>query len=123
MLPVSVRSQASSARRSSPLGKGRTDRDEVVIRARPGGGTEHVERAGDADEVCVTGDQVRALAALGGRVETHYGAPQDTEWAFDAAGALWLTQAAPSRRCFRCPRRSGSLPHFCVTILPSSCCA
>ena len=28
-------------------------------------------------------DEVRALAELGVRIERHYGAPQDTEWAFD----------------------------------------
>jgi len=32
-------------------------------------------------------DEIRALAALGRRVETHYGAPQDIEWALvDGAG-------------------------------------
>ena len=50
---------------------------------RPGGGTERVARAGPTG-ACLTDDQVRALVALGDRVEAHYGAPQDTEWAIDA---------------------------------------
>src|SRR6185503_13040482 len=55
----------------------------VVIRARKDGGTEHVERTA-VNDACVTDEQIRALAALGARVEAHYGAPQDTEWAIDA---------------------------------------
>jgi pyruvate,water dikinase len=30
---------------------------------------------------CLTDDEIRALAAVGRRVEAHYGAPQDIEWA------------------------------------------
>jgi pyruvate,water dikinase len=33
------------------------------------------------DAPCLTDDEIRALAAVGRRVEAHYGAPQDIEWA------------------------------------------
>jgi pyruvate,water dikinase len=33
------------------------------------------------DVACLTDDEIRALAAIARRVETHYGAPQDIEWA------------------------------------------
>ena len=33
------------------------------------------------DAPSLTDAQIRALAAIGRRVETHYGAPQDIEWA------------------------------------------
>ena len=33
------------------------------------------------DVSCLTDDEARALAAIARRVETHYGAPQDIEWA------------------------------------------
>ena len=53
----------------------------------PGGGTERVDGApGAGPPACLTDAQVRALAALGDRVEAHYGAPQDIEWAIDARG-------------------------------------
>src|SRR4051812_2730775 len=69
----------------------------VEVRALPGGGTQQVARTGPADqrggEHALTDEQVRTLEALGRRVEAHYGAPQDIEWAFDAAGAAWLTQS------------------------------
>ena len=94
---------------------------KVSIRAVPGGGTVHVtrpdhadsaadtggaDRAGagaGADDACLTDEQVRALAALGARVEAHYGVPQDTEWAVDADGVLWLTQARPITTLFPLP--------------------
>ena len=77
----------------------------VEVRALPGGGTRHVERADRATAACLTDDQVRALASLGDRVEHHYGAPQDTEWAIDGRGQLWLTQARPITTLFPVPLR------------------
>ena len=35
--------------------------------------------------------------------EAHYGQPQDTEWAIDRDGALWLTQARPVTTLFPLP--------------------
>ena len=39
--------------------------------------------------------EVMGLAELGLRIEEHYGAPQDTEWAFDRDGAMWILQSRP----------------------------
>lgn len=39
--------------------------------------------------------EVMAVAELGLRIEAHYGAPQDTEWAFDPGGGLWILQSRP----------------------------
>ncbi|MFI6797562.1 PEP/pyruvate-binding domain-containing protein [Streptosporangium canum] len=76
----------------------------LAVRSLPGGGVEHVE-TGMAG-ACVTDAQIRALAELGGRVEDHYGSPQDTEWAVDAGGALWLTQSRPITTLFPIPRHA-----------------
>ena len=73
------------------------------VRSLAGGGTEHVERPGSADRACLTDAQVRALVALGDQVEAHYFAPQDTEWAIDRSGKLWLTQARPITTLFPLP--------------------
>ncbi|MEV8637692.1 PEP/pyruvate-binding domain-containing protein [Streptosporangium sp. NPDC051023] len=80
----------------------------LAVRSLPGGGVERVEtRAGTSTEqACVTDAQIRALAELGGRVEEHYGSPQDTEWAIDADGTLWLTQSRPITTLFPVPGRS-----------------
>ncbi len=75
----------------------------LVIQSTPGGGTQRIETAERSNEACLTDAQVRALAELGSRVEAHYGAPQDTEWAIDACGHLWLTQARPITTLFPLP--------------------
>ncbi|MGH8933099.1 MAG: PEP/pyruvate-binding domain-containing protein [Egibacteraceae bacterium] len=71
---------STASRPSSPAPAGSPSGD--IVERRVAGGT-----------ACLTDDQIRALTALGQRVEEHYGAPQDIEWAIDAAGRLWLTQA------------------------------
>ncbi|MBT2227077.1 PEP/pyruvate-binding domain-containing protein [Nonomuraea sp. NEAU-A123] len=88
----------------------------LAIRALPGGGTERVESAHDG--LCLTDEQVRDLAALGTRVEDHYGAPQDTEWAIDADGTLWLTQARPITTLYPLPEttREGLRAYFSVNV-------
>src|SRR5690606_32766097 len=66
----------------------------LLIRALPGGGTERLDLPAE-EGFCLTDAEVRELAELAARVEAHYGAPQDTEWAIDAGGRLWLTQSRP----------------------------
>ncbi|HZG89866.1 MAG TPA: PEP/pyruvate-binding domain-containing protein [Pseudonocardia sp.] len=90
----------------------------VEIRAVAGGGTESVVRDGGADEHALTDDQVRTLVALGRRVEAHYGAPQDLEWAFDTAGAAWLTQSRPITTLHPVPPPTGPGPraYLCVSL-------
>ncbi|MBW3602465.1 MAG: phosphoenolpyruvate synthase [Actinobacteria bacterium] len=75
----------------------------VAIRSVPGGGTERVQLRDQRGSACLSQDQVRALAALGRRVEALYGAPQDTEWAIDRAGRAWLTQARPITTLYPLP--------------------
>jgi pyruvate,water dikinase len=71
-------------------------RKELAIDAATGGGT--AQRTLDDDEAMrpvLSDDEVRAVADLGRQVERHYRAPQDTEWAYDASGSLWILQARP----------------------------
>ncbi len=75
----------------------------ISVRSVEGGGTRHVENGLAASDACLTDEQVRSLAALGQRVEAHFRAPQDTEWAIDARGRLWLTQARPITTLFPQP--------------------
>jgi len=75
----------------------------VAIMAGSGSGTERVELAAGKDSVSLSDDQVLALAKLGARVEEHYGAPQDTEWAIDDEGGIWLLQARPITTLFPLP--------------------
>jgi pyruvate,water dikinase len=80
----------------------------IEVRSLPEGGTQHVERTAAENRACVTDDQLRSLAKLGDRVEAYFGTPQDTEWAIDVDGALWLTQARPITTLFPLPSRAQS---------------
>ena len=44
---------------------------------------------------CLDDEHVKALAALGKRIEKHRGAPQDIEWAVDDDGAVHVLQVRP----------------------------
>lgn len=72
-------------------------RREVIIRARPGGGTEEVAgpAAGQAAPAPAVADSaLRRLAENGLAIQRHFGAPQDVEWAW-AGGRLYILQARP----------------------------
>ena len=90
----------------------------VAIRGRDGGGTERVARDGDAATACVSGDQITGLVRLGQHVQAHFGSPQDTEWAIDADGRLWLTQARPITTLYPVPTTSqpGTRAFLCMTL-------
>ena len=75
----------------------------VIIQAVPGGGTQRIEHASQSEHPCLTDEQVQALAQLGAQVEAHYHSPQDTEWAIDTQGKLWLTQARPITTLYPLP--------------------
>src|SRR5947209_3691137 len=75
----------------------------VIIRGTEGGGTTRTETSNGSGEACLSDEQVRALAALGARVEAHYGAPQDIEWAIDPSGKLWLVQSRPITTLYPLP--------------------
>ncbi len=69
---------------------------ELVIESTPDGGT--ITRLLSDEEAMrptLTDDEVRTLAELGRRIERHYESPQDTEWAFDADGGVWMLQSRP----------------------------
>jgi hypothetical protein len=75
----------------------------VVIRGTAGGGTRRDEESSGRNEACLTDEHIRALVALGARVETYYGQPQDIEWAIDPSGQLWLTQSRPITTLYPLP--------------------
>jgi rifampicin phosphotransferase len=97
----------------------------VEVRAVTGGGTEQVSRTTAQDSASLGDAQVRELAALGERVERHFGAPQDIEWAVDGRGVAWLTQARPITTLFPLPEAASAYPpgdtarvrvYFCFSL-------
>ncbi len=68
----------------------------AVVEPHPSGGTMVRElSAEEAVKPTLSDDEARLLAQLGKRIEVHYGSPQDTEWAFDEAGKIWMLQSRP----------------------------
>ena len=71
-------------------------KDLVIEYAPDGSGTR--QRALSEEEALkpvLTDEEVVAVAELGRRIEEHYDSPQDTEWAFDPDGTLWMLQSRP----------------------------
>ncbi len=71
-------------------------RKELTIEPLPGGGTRTRELGEhEAEQAVLSDEEVRAVADLGARIERHYGSAQDTEWAIDAGGTIWMLQSRP----------------------------
>ncbi len=71
-------------------------RQGVAIFADPAGGTltRELTPAEEAQPV-LTDTEAVELARIGARIEAHYGAAQDTEWAIDDDGEIWMLQSRP----------------------------
>jgi pyruvate, water dikinase len=68
----------------------------IAIEALTDGGTVTRELAPeDATRPVLSDEEASGVAALGRRIESHYAAPQDTEWAIDTEGRIWILQARP----------------------------
>lgn len=85
----------------------------MAIRPLPGGGTERQELVGAArTQPSLAPEQAVALAELGGRIEAHYGRPQDIEWVIDGEGETWIVQSRPITSLYPLPEpapRDGAL--------------
>jgi pyruvate, water dikinase len=71
-------------------------RKELAIEYAPEGGT--IQRALSEEQAMaptLSDAEVVAVAEAGRRIEEHYGTPQDTEWAYDPEGTLWMLQSRP----------------------------
>ncbi|MGC2372335.1 MAG: phosphoenolpyruvate synthase [Solirubrobacteraceae bacterium] len=69
---------------------------DLIVEYAPEGGT--LQRALSEQEALapvLSDAEVLAVAELGRRIEVHYDFPQDTEWAFDPDGRLWMLQSRP----------------------------
>lgn len=80
----------------------------VIIQATPGGGTRKIETDDCATDASLSDTEIRELAKLGARVESHFGSPQDIEWACDASRQMFLLQARPITTLFPLPAAAPS---------------
>jgi rifampicin phosphotransferase len=88
--PITGRRQRAAIEAVRGLGEqlvsGAVNPDHFIVNTRSGA---VLERRGDI----LTDVQLRELAAVGARIEEHFGRPQDIEWAIDKAGKLWIVQS------------------------------
>jgi pyruvate, water dikinase len=83
-------------KRTLSLRQREVKRKELAIESLPDGGTQRRELSEqEALRPALSDDEAVRVAKLGLEIERHYGSPQDTEWAFDAAGGLWMLQSRP----------------------------
>ncbi|KRE82236.1 PEP/pyruvate-binding domain-containing protein [Arthrobacter sp. Soil764] len=80
----------------------------VEVRPLPGGGTQTRNVSSATGAACLTDWHIAGLARLGLQAEDHFGAPQDTEWAIDRSGGMWLTQSRPITTLYPVPRSNGA---------------
>ena len=67
---------------------------EVIAAANAGTLTRKLTPS-QAERAVLSDGEARQVAELGVKIEDHYGAPQDTEWAIDDAGKIWMLQSRP----------------------------
>ncbi|WP_245814951.1 phosphoenolpyruvate synthase [Cystobacter ferrugineus] len=73
----------------------RVGHKDFLMERAPEGGDRRVELSEErARERVLADEEVLTLAHLGARVESHYGSPQDIEWA-EQGGRLYLVQSRP----------------------------
>ena len=93
----------------------------IEIQAAPGGGTRRLQREDGAQQACLTDEQVRALARLGGLAEEHYGEPQDLEWAIEADGVIRVVQSRPITTLYPLPEPKnhddGARAYLCGSLM------
>ena len=84
---------------------------ELIIEPTAAGGTTTRELTPQEGRRPVLDDaEVLALAELGVTIEREYGSPQDTEWAFDSDGTIWMLQSRPITTTATTPAASASAP-------------
>ncbi len=81
----------------------------VVITAAEGGGVRLAEGA-HAGRQALPDERILALTRLGQRIQALYGAPQDIEWALDAAGGLHILQSRPITSLYPLPENLPPAP-------------
>jgi pyruvate,water dikinase len=79
---------------------------KLAIHAQPSGGTRELAIApADQEQPALTDAQIVELAALGRRIEAHFGHPQDIEWCL-AGDGFQVVQSRPITTLFPIPAAS-----------------
>ena len=86
-------------KRSRRITEQRLGRREVIIRAKTGGGTEHISSTQETTDPALPPEALRKISQLGIDIERHFGVPQDIEWAWISdntkTGKFYILQSRP----------------------------
>lgn len=74
----------------------------VRIDADASGGT-RLAKLEASEQACVSDAELQGLMRLGRKIEAHFGAPQDVEWALDEQRRPWILQARPITTLYPIP--------------------
>jgi pyruvate,water dikinase len=74
----------------------------MVVATPTGGVRDEPLPPGLASEPCMRDAEVLSLARMAAMIETHFGSPQDIEWAMDGERRLWILQSRPLRMVASC---------------------
>jgi pyruvate,water dikinase len=75
-----------------------TGRQEVMLVGNPGSGTREMAVPEELrEEACLSNDEIYLLARHAREAESHFGQPQDMEWAVDQENQIYLLQSRPLR--------------------------
>ncbi|MEZ4710278.1 MAG: phosphoenolpyruvate synthase [Caldilineaceae bacterium] len=91
---------------------------QLAIRPLPAGGTVQETLTGPARTARVlTAEQAIALTQIGNRIESHYGKPQDIEWAL-ADDDFYIVQSRPITSLYPlpAPQPTDGAPHFYMSF-------
>jgi len=89
---------------------------KLAIRALPSGGTEEqAVNPAQQEQAALTDDEVLRLAALGRRIEQHFGRPQDIEWCLDDDG-FHVVQSRAITTLFPVPETDDEENHVYVSV-------
>ncbi|HEY1354283.1 MAG TPA: PEP/pyruvate-binding domain-containing protein [Ktedonobacteraceae bacterium] len=89
--------------RTGEIVERRPGEKQLVILAAEQGGTRSVQTHTSSDRLCLSDEQIRALARLGTQIAAQAGSPQDIEWAIAATGQIFVLQARPITTLFPLP--------------------
>jgi pyruvate,water dikinase len=89
---------------------------QLAVSASPAGGTQQrALTAWEQQQPALTDSQVVQLAAVGRRIEAHFGRPQDIEWCL-VDGEFHIVQSRPITTLFPIPEQNDGENHVYVSV-------
>ncbi|MFC3749711.1 PEP/pyruvate-binding domain-containing protein [Paenibacillus sp. GCM10012306] len=76
----------------------------LIIRGKPEGGTEEVEKVAGSSEPALNDSEIMELVSLGERIQEYFEHPQDVEWALDDRGNFYIVQSRSITSLFPIPQ-------------------